>query len=390
MLKDRFVEASRSPDCAYAIDCKDGGRLLSPLQAPKWINFFQRNRTWTGLKQKFIDLGINDWTFEVNLLRKAETEYNYVLVSVSSSNGLTITSTSVGDIGIHLQSVLGTSGVWSGVSANITSNNPNASVLIPAAQYPVNIPIAIKIVKIGNVADIYINSALSATYTGTATAITNPAGCRSNFDGNIFSASLKNADGTVLWQAYPADLYEMWRPVPVPGSKATGTWEVRNGLIKPSATATFADGRLTAGVIDTPVDLRGYTGSFSLFWRGSIAKGFAVVQQGNASMEGGIYFYINSIGMLSMAIGNGTTGVSASGAVPDGYHALTMTVDPTARSIKAYVDGVLIATATIPVNFGAINPNAILTALRLFKGTEAFAFYDRALTDEEISVLSIS
>ncbi len=387
MLKDRFVEASRSPDCAYAIDCKDGGRLLSPLQAPKWINFFQRNRTWTGLKQKFIDLGINDWTFEVNLLRKAETEYNYVLVSVSSSNGLTITSTSAGDIGIHLQSVLGTSGVWSGVSANITSNNPNASVLIPAAQYPVNIPIAIKIVKIGNVADIYINSALSATYTGTATAITNPAGCRSNFDGNIFSASLKNADGTVLWQAYPADLYEMWRPVPVPGSKATGTWEVRNGLIKPSATATFADGRLTAGVIDTPVDLRGYTGSFSLFWRGSIAKGIAVIQHGTNSAESGLRFYMDGIGVLNWSIGNGTTGVNATATGTEGEHSLVMAVDRVARTLKGYVDGALTATVTIPADFGAINPAATLAALRLAKGTGAFAFYDRALTAEEVKAI---
>ena len=385
MLKDRFVEASRSPDCAYAIDCKDGGRLLSPLQAPQWINFFQRNRTWTGLKQKFIDLGTGDFTLELKLRRNKDTTFAYLLSAGGASLGLMIAVNPGGGAEVHFRAFLGQAGTWSNLGVSIVGNNTNAYCFIPSTRLD-GAP-TLKITKNGNSASIYIDNAIIGTYTGLATAITSTSEYGSNFDGNILSASLKNSAGTVVWQAYPADLYETWRPQPVPGSAATGTWEVRNGLLKPSVTATFADGRLTDRFIDTTVDLRGSTGSFSLLWYGSIAKDIAVIHQGLSSMESGIYFYMNIIGMLSMTIGNGTIGVSASAMITEGEHSLTMVVDRTAQTLKGYVDGALAATVTISVNFGAINPNAILTALRLFKGTEAFAFYDRALTAEEVAAI---
>lgn len=85
---------------------------------------------------------------------------------------------------------------------------------------------------------------------------------------------------------------------PVPGTAATGTWEVRNGLLTPSADATFADGVLTAGSIATPIDLRGRTADFSLMWSGIIGTDVLLVSQGELCFcqLGGNVLYVRQNG----------------------------------------------------------------------------------------------
>ncbi len=383
MLKDRFVEASRSPDCAYAIDCKNGGRYLASIQPQGWRNFAVSPQTWAGVKDIINAIGGGDFYLKIKICVRETPAVNTAIFASGNSINIFRPASTYYLVYIRFDNLIsGGVASYNGIycSANATTCYIKSSAFADGVM-------VLEMSRSGGNITITADGTVIATIAGTANTLALTGDIRSNFDGNIFSASLKNSAGTVVWQALPSELTTAWRAQPVPGSAATGTWEVRNGLIKPTATATFADGRLTAGVIDTTVDLRGSTGSFSLFWRGSIANGIAVIQHGRASYEDGVLFYMNSTGVLQMVIGNGTAGVSATAVVTAGGHALVLTVDRAARALKSYVDGTLVATATIPADFGAINPAALLAALRLAKGTEAFAFYDRALTAEEVAAI---
>ena len=192
-----------------------------------------------------------------------------------------------------------------------------------------------------------------------------------------------------------------WNPLAQDSDGAT--FEIKQGLIQYGDDTVSSDsaGNLVSSNstvnyrhIYVPIDLRGYTGNFSLMWQGDCTSGNAIFNQGSggpskvtvqlaaATATGAGYF----------AMGNGTKkfsiGVNKEIATP-GKITYLVSVNRETGEVYVYANGVIAGSGTMPDDFGALNPDASseYITVRLVDGLSRFAFWNRALSAEEVAAL---
>ena len=213
-------------------------------------------------------------------------------------------------------------------------------------------------------------------------------------DGNIQSITLKNAVGNVVWQAPQSELYTGWLLEPLATDTSGATFEIKQGLLAFSgdATTNTAGNFVSSSAgnrLYVPINLAGYTGSFSLLWAGDLTAYQTLFIQGSGD-------YISSVRLwgtqesFSFSVGNGSVGIQANTQnIQLGRHLIVCVVDREAQQISLYMDGMLVKSNAIPADFGALIPEGESFPFGVIPSTylSRFAFWNRALSQEEVLAL---
>ena len=274
-------------------------------------------------------------------------------------------------------------------------------VTIKREIFPVGEFHAFKLVRGDGFLSLYFDDALVATCN--CTLIDNKPFNSLTNDGNIQSITLKNSAGTTVWQAPQSELYTGWLLKPLAPVAGGATFELKQGLIQYGDDTVSSDsaGNLVSSNstvnnrrIYVPIDLRGYTGNFSLMWQGDCTSGYAIFAQGS----GGTSKVTVQLGAATttdsgfFAMGNGTNpftiGVNKEIATP-GKITYLVSVNRETGEVYVYANGVIAGSGTMPDDFGALNPdaNSEYITVRLVDGLSRFAFWPRALSAEEVAAL---
>lgn len=192
-----------------------------------------------------------------------------------------------------------------------------------------------------------------------------------------------------------------WNPLSQAPDGAT--FELKQGLIQYGDDTVSSDsaGNLVSSNstvlsrrILVPVDLRGYSGDFSIMWEGDNTSGSAIFSQGGggAALVQVQFSSPTATENGYVHLGNGTVGLTTridKIVAPPGKIIFVLCVDRIASTVKVYANGNLAGTKMIPADFGALNPDstAVNMVARLVDGLSRFAFWPRALSAEEVAAL---
>lgn len=402
MAIDAMIDRFRATGCAYAIDGKQGGRLLSPLQQVDYRDFAANPQNWGTSWASGI--GANDG-WELDITCRFNTPDTSLLIFGAGYGNLVIQpSTTVVVVSFYCVDT-STSPAWSvepDFAGQATTNIGTISVSVSIKQsiFTPGEFHNVKLVRGDGFVSVYLDNSLVATCTGTL--INNKAFSSITNWGNIQSITLKNSAGVTVWQAPQSELYTGWlKPLaPVAGG---ATFELKQGFIQYGDNTVSSDnsGNLVSSNstvnnrrIYVPIDLRGYTGNFSLMWQGDNTSGKAIFAQGS----GGTSKVTVQLGAATttdagfFAMGNGTNrftiGVNKEIATP-GKITYLVSVNRETGEVYVYANGVIAGSGTMPDDFGALNPdaNSEYITVRLVDGLSRFAFWNRALSAEEVAAL---
>ena len=403
MAIDAMIDRFRDTGCAYAIDGKQGGRLLSPLQQVDYRDFAANPQDWGTSWASSI--GANEG-WEVDITARYYTASTDTLIFGRGTGSFMMQTTASGVLcGFFCVDLQATS-TWTVESAFTNKVTPVVwstlvGITIKREIFPIGEFHAFKLVRGDGFLSLYFDGSLVATCN--CTLIDNKPFSSLTNDGNIQSITLKNAAGNVVWQAPQSELYSGWLLKPLAQVPGGATFEIKQGLIQYRDDTVSSDntGNLVSSnstinyrCIYVPIDLRGYTGNFSLMWQGDCTSGSAIFNQGSggsskvtvqlsaATTPDGGYF----------AMGNGTKkfliGVNKEIATP-GKITYLISVNRETGEVYVYANGVIARSGTMPDDFGALNPdaNSEYITVRLVDGLSRFAFWNRALSPEEVVAL---
>lgn len=403
MAIDAMIDRFRATGCAYAIDGKQGGRLLSPLQQVDYRDFATNPQDWGTSWASSI--GANEG-WEVDITARYYTATGTKVILGRGTGNFLLQPGTTGVFCAFYCVKLGSSPVWTVepdfVGQVLTSiGTVSANLAIKQEIFPVGEFHALKLVRGDSFVSVYFDGKLVATCTGTL--IDNKPFNSLTSDGNIQRITLKNSAGTTVWQAPQNELYSGWLLKPRAQVTDGATFEIKQGLIQYGDDMVSSDsaGNLVSSNstvndrrIYVPIDLRGYTGNFSLMWQGDCTSGKAVFAQGS----GGASKVTVQLGAATttdsgfFAMGNGTNpftiGVNKEIATP-GKITYIVSVNRETGEVYVYANGVIAGSGTMPDDFGALNPdaNSDYVTVRLVDGLSRFAFWNRALSAEEVAAL---
>lgn len=192
-----------------------------------------------------------------------------------------------------------------------------------------------------------------------------------------------------------------WNPLSQdPGG---ATFEIKQGFIQYGDNTVSSDSagnlvstneNILSRRINVPIDLRGYDGSFSILWQGDNTSGNAIFAQGGGGAARVQVQFASPTTTKQgyVYLGNGTVGLTTSidkTVAPPGKIIFVLCVDRIASTVKIYANGNLAGTNMIPADFGALNPDSTVVnmVVRLVDGLSRFAFWNRALSPEEVAAL---
>lgn len=385
MLIDNYINIFRSTGCAYAIDGKQGGRLLSPLQQVDYRDFAVD--PWIN-PQSFTqacaaNIGDNDnWN--------AEITFRYFGVSTVSIYGYSYNGnfyvrtmdlgTANGGVGVWVAPRFISSPVYDIVDTSggfIVQSNGLAikSSVFPAGEFH-----TINIKRTDSGAEIYFDGVLKSNVTGTINA-NNSAWSTYTDQGNVQSMLIKNAAENVVWQAPQSELYTGWLLKPLAQDPDGATFEIKQGYIS-GTVATNTGGQFTASsgeYLVSAVDLGGAT-SISLLWQGIIGTAGYLLQNGISAQISGDNIVISA--------SDGTNSVQAQFTPETTSVSLVIVIDYAGQQLIVYNNGVQAATVALPSGFGDIVNNSG-DNLYVYPQTalSRFAFWNRALSPEEVAAL---
>ena len=394
MAIDAMIDRFRATGCAYAIDGKQGGRLLSPLQQVDYRDFAANPQDWG---TSWADgIGASEG-WEVDVAARYYTVSASTLIFGRGTGSFMMQTTASGVLcGFFCVDLQATS-TWTVESAFTNKVIPVVwstlvGVTIKREIFPIGEFHAFKLVRGDGFLSLYFDDALVATCN--CTLIDNKPFNSLTNDGNIQSITLKNSTGTTVWQAPQSELYTGWLLKPLAPVAGGATFELKQGLLAfdGDVTTDTAGNFVSSSASDRifiPINLAGYTGSFSLLWDGDLTAYQTLFIQGPGD-------YVSSVRLwgtqesFSFSIGNGSVGIQANTQnIQLGKHFIVCVVDRDAKEISLYMDGVLVKSNSIPDDFGAINPSVIDSQLGVTTSTylSRFAFWPRALSAEEVAIL---
>ena len=394
MLIDNYINIFRDTGCAYAIDGKQGGRILSPLQQVDYRDFATNPQDWG---TSWADgIGASEG-WEVDVAARYYTVSANTLIFGRGTGSFMMQTTASGVLcGFFCVDLQATS-TWTVESAFTNQVIPVVwttlvGVTIKREIFPIGEFHALKLVRGDGFLSLYFDDALVATCN--CTLIDNKPFNSLTSDGNIQSITLKNSTGTTVWQAPQSELYTGWLLKPLAPVAGGATFELKQGLLAfdGDVTTDTAGNFVSSSAgnrLYVPINLAGYTGSFSLLWDGDLTAYQTLFIQGPGD-------YVSSVRLwgtqesFSFSIGNGSVGIQANTQnIQLGKHFIVCVVDRDAKEISLYMDGVLVKSNSIPDDFGAINPSVIDSQLGVTTSTylSRFAFWPRALSAEEVAIL---
>lgn len=394
MLIDNYINIFRDTGCAYAIDGKQGGRILAPLQQVDYRDFAANPQDWG---TSWADgIGASEG-WEVDVAARYYTASASTLIFGRGTGSFMMQTTASGVLcGFFCVDLQATS-TWTVESAFTNKVIPVVwstlvGVTIKREIFPIGEFHAFKLVRGDGFLSLYFDDALVATCN--CTLIDNKPFNSLTNDGNIQSITLKNSTGTTVWQAPQSELYTGWLLKPLAPVAGGATFELKQGLLAfdGDVTTDTAGNFVSSSAgnrLYVPINLAGYTGSFSLLWDGDLTAYQTLFIQGPGD-------YVSSVRLwgtqesFSFSIGNGSVGIQANTQnIQLGKHFIVCVVDRDAKEISLYMDGVLVKSNSIPDDFGAINPSVIDSQLGVTTSTylSRFAFWPRALSAEEVAIL---
>ena len=394
MAIDAMIDRFRATGCAYAIDGKQGGRLLSPLQQVDYRDFAANPQDWG---TSWADgIGASEG-WEVDVAARYCTVSANTLIFGRGTGSFMMQTTASGVLcGFFCVDLQATS-TWTVESAFTNKVIPAVwttlvGVTIKREIFPIGEFHAFKLVRGDGFLSLYFDDALVATCN--CTLIDNKPFNSLTNDGNIQSITLKNSTGTTVWQAPQSELYTGWLLKPLAPVAGGATFELKQGLLAfdGDVTTDTAGNFVSSSAgnrLYVPINLAGYTGSFSLLWDGDLTAYQTLFIQGPGD-------YVSSVRLwgtqesFSFSIGNGSVGIQANTQnIQLGKHFIVCVVDRDAKEISLYMDGVLVKSNSIPDDFGAINPSVIDSQFGVTTSTylSRFAFWNRALSPEEVAIL---
>ena len=394
MAIDAMIDRFRATGCAYAIDGKQGGRLLSPLQQVDYRDFAANPQDWG---TSWADgIGASEG-WEVDVAARYYTVSASTLIFGRGTGSFMMQTTASGVLcGFFCVDLQATS-TWTVESAFTNKVIPAVwttlvGVTIKREIFPIGEFHAFKLVRGDGFLSLYFDDALVATCN--CTLIDNKPFNSLTNDGNIQSITLKNSTGTTVWQAPQSELYTGWLLKPLAPVAGGATFELKQGLLAfdGDVTTDTAGNFVSSSAgnrLYVPINLAGYTGSFSLLWDGDLTAYQTLFIQGPGD-------YVSSVRLwgtqesFSFSIGNGSVGIQANTQnIQLGKHFIVCVVDRDAEEISLYMDGVLVKSNSIPDDFGAINPSVIDSQFGVTTSTylSRFAFWNRALSPEEVAIL---
>lgn len=403
MAIDAMIDRFRATGCAYAIDGKQGGRLLSPLQQVDYRDFAANPQDWGTSWASSIGAS-EGWEIDIECRYYAPAIVNYIF---GGGNDFAIQTADNNSVYIVYRRVdISSSPQWSAEPAFservYTSIGASVvSIMLRDNMFPIGEFHTLGLERGSGSFSVYLDGALVATCTGTLLS-NNLLSSQTN-DGNVQSITLKNSTGTTVWQAPQSELYRGWLLKPLAQVPGGATFEIKQGFIQYGDNTVSSDnsGNLVSSNstvnyrrIYVPIDLRGYTGNFSLMWQGDCTSGKAIFNQGS----GGIPKVTVQLEAATttdtgyFAMGNGTKnfsiGVNKEIATP-GKITFLVSVNRETGAVYAYANGVIAGSGTMPDDFGALNPdaNSEYITVRLVDGLSRFAFWNRALSAEEVAAL---
>lgn len=394
MLIDNYINIFRDTGCAYAIDGKQGGRILAPLQQVDYRDFAANPQDWG---TSWADgIGANDeWEIDIECRYYAPAIVNYIF---GGGNDFAIQSSDNNTVYIVYRRVdISSSPQWNvepDFDGRVYPTVSTAAVTITLRDnlFPIGEFHTLGLERGSGSFSVYLDGALVATCTGTLLR-NNLLSSQTN-DGNVQSITLKNSTGTTVWQAPQSELYTGWLLKPLAPVAGGATFELKQGLLAfdGDVTTDTAGNFVSSSAgnrLYVPINLAGYTGSFSLLWDGDLTAYQTLFIQGPGA-------YVSSVRLwgtqesFSFSIGNGSVGIQANTQnIQLGKHFIVCVVDRDAKEISLYMDGVLVKSNSIPDDFGAVVPSATESQFGVTTSTylSRFAFWNRALSDEEVAAL---
>ena len=394
MLIDNYINIFRDTGCAYAIDGKQGGRILAPLQQVDYRDFAANPQDWG---TSWADgIGASEG-WEVDVAARYYTVSASTLIFGRGTGSFMMQTTASGVLcGFFCVDLQATS-TWTVESAFTNKVIPVVwstlvGVTIKREIFPIGEFHAFKLVRGDGFLSLYFDDALVATCN--CTLIDNKPFNSLTNDGNIQSITLKNSTGTTVWQAPQSELYTGWLLKPLAPVAGGATFELKQGLLAfdGDVTTDTAGNFVSSSAgnrLYVPINLAGYTGSFSLLWDGDLTAYQTLFIQGPGD-------YVSSVRLwgtqesFSFSIGNGSVGIQANTQnIQLGKHFIVCVVDRDAEEISLYMDGVLVKSNSIPDDFGAVVPSATESQFGVTTSTylSRFAFWPRALSAEEVAAL---
>ena len=394
MLIDNYINIFRDTGCAYAIDGKQGGRILAPLQQVDYRDFAANPQDWG---TSWADgIGASEG-WEVDVAARYYTVSASTLIFGRGTGSFMMQTTASGVLcGFFCVDLQATS-TWTVESAFTNKVIPAVwttlvGVTIKREIFPIGEFHAFKLVRGDGFLSLYFDDALVATCN--CTLIDNKPFNSLTNDGNIQSITLKNSTGTTVWQAPQSELYTGWLLKPLAPVAGGATFELKQGLLAfdGDVTTDTAGNFVSSSAgnrLYVPINLAGYTGSFSLLWDGDLTAYQTLFIQGPGD-------YVSSVRLwgtqesFSFSIGNGSVGIQANTQnIQLGKHFIVCVVDRDAEEISLYMDGVLVKSNSIPDDFGAVVPSATESQFGVTTSTylSRFAFWPRALSAEEVAAL---
>ena len=394
MAIDAMIDRFRATGCVYAIDGKQGGRLLSPLQQVDYRDFAANPQNWW---TSWADgIGASEgWELDITC-RFNTPDTSLLIFGAGYSNLMVQPSTTFVLVNFYCVDT-SASPVWSvepGFASETTTNIGTIAVGVYFKQstFTPGEFHDLKLVRGDGFVSVYLDGSLVATCSGTL--INNKAFYSITNWGNIQSITLKNAAGNVVWQAPQSELYTGWLLKPMAKVSNGATFEIRQGLIKLSSTvSTNTQGQFVAsaaaGEITTPIDLRGYNGDFSIMWDGNDTLTRVTLLQGNGTTLQSPIVFSGDATRIFITVSNGTVTKGVAVNCPQGVHRVILVCDRTSNTLTLYVDDLSPSSTAIPDDFGALYNVSGYDNLRVRPSTylSRFAFWNRALSAEEVAIL---
>ena len=429
-MESYFDVMAQHPNCVMAVDATDGGKWKSNFHALQLINFQTHQTAWTNFNANFnTDSGIkytDDFEFEIDF------EWNLTPEEfINNNKGMNIFYYGLynSPIGIYMYAN-NKIGIWTSCGKSTSTGNVALigsleSISLSKGEH--NLKLKYSYSK--NTQEVIIDDNILysiSLYNSSLTLsdfITSDAPI-SNFNGGLYSATLtKTTDGarTIVWEAQPNKIKNNL-PIMPTAPTGSGSFEETHGLlIKTNVEAEnnyFKHTTDDVGYIETPLDLRGYSGDFTMMAKvlvaknevaGTTIKDVFLMQDNINYTNGSFVFFIlqapnTSRYELNFYIQNSSNStITISYTIPNSFdwakpHVFAVNYVASSKVFSLFLDGEVVATSTKSTFDRFYNGTAVKTQLFYKPSGEAAnamkqydaMFFDRALSADEIKILSDS
>jgi len=188
------------------------------------------------------------------------------------------------------------------------------------------------------------------------------------------SSNVVNLDGTSSIYVWGAQVEESYPSSYIPTTTTSVTRSI--DIIEKTSASTYIG--QTAGTIYAEVDVLNFTG---------ISQYILRAQESTTPIENGIFLGISPGGtfMFRLDADDGATDIDFSSAATTGTHKLALVYE--SGDVRAYLDGSQVGSSTSAWTFGdTVEDISIGTTFDNW--IRAFAFYKRALSDNEAKILT--